>query len=151
MSDIERQIRDRIGTFVQELNELVRRAAVEAVRQALGGTGARPARSRRASDDGAAVGRRLPRLGKGGRRTRGQLRAVKERLVAHVAENPGQRMEQIGEAIALSTRELRRPITQLIRDGVISYQGEKRSRKYFPAGKAPRGGGRAKKAARKKR
>lgn len=137
MATIEKEIRDRIQRFVNDMNDLVRRAAMEAVNTALAGSGR------------AARGVRIPTGGSTGRRTPQALEAVQDRLLDYVRENPGLRIEQINEAIGTSTREVRRPLTKLLASGRLRREGEKRaSRYYVGSGRARKKSGR-KKTARK--
>lgn len=124
---IEREIHARVEAFVAELTVLIRRAALESVTQALG-TGApqraapvapRPKRTRAAASSS------------GGRRSPKQLASTRDALSAHVAANPGQRMEEIKKALGLTTAQLRRPMTQLLAAGAIRREGEKRASRYF--------------------
>jgi hypothetical protein len=127
--DINRQIEQRIQAFAQELNQLVRQAALEAVQDALGGqrtarptfTAARPAAS-------APRGRR----GAGGRRSPGQMEQMMASVRDYVAANPGTRMEKLSAAVGASTAELRLPVLKLLEEGAIRKQGEKRATEYFP-------------------
>jgi hypothetical protein len=73
-------------------------------------------------------GARLPK------RTREELRALSERIVAFVAENPGLRIEQINAGLGTQTRELALPIRRLLAGGVLRSEGHVRATKYMLAG-----------------
>ena len=64
-------------------------------------------------------------------------------ILAHVRANPGQGVEEIGAALGLTSKELRRPVTMLTQADKLRSEGRKRGTRYFA------GGGRRKKASRK--
>ena len=134
MSSIERQIRDSIESFVTELNGLVRQAAVEAVKNALGGNGA-PAR-RPAGDDGKAASastRGRPRRSRRGRRVKRSPRVLaklQNALLEEITLNPGQRIEALGKTLGVPTKDLNLPIKRLLAAKQITKRGEKRATEY---------------------
>ncbi|MFW5875109.1 MAG: hypothetical protein ACOCXM_00100 [Myxococcota bacterium] len=133
--DINEQIEERIRAFAAELNDLVRRAALESVHNALGGGASTTASARaattRAGRGAGAQGRRSPR------QMAGTIDAVRE----FVANNPGARMEQMTAALGQPAARLRGPVNKLIEQGIVRKTGEKRATKYYPA---RRGGSAAK-------
>ena len=132
MPSVDQQVEDRIQAFVAELSELVRRQALQAVAEVLGGGGAR---SNGARTRPARTGRqKAPAFGV--RRTPEQLATAEKKLTAYVAAHPGLRIEEINAAIGTTTRELRRPLTKLVRSGVLRRKGVKRAARYFPGRKA---------------
>lgn len=127
-------IRRRVDAFVDELTELVRRAALEAVEEALAGaSGGRRGRGTRVAAAGTT--RRGRARGKGERRSPKALAATAARLASHVAANPGQRIEEIGKALGTPTRELALPVQKLLKAGEIKRKGERRATRYFPGSK----------------
>lgn len=144
--DINKQIEERIRAFAEELNDLVRRAAVESVQDALGTGAARrvggtaPAR--------AATTRATRGAGARGRRSLGQMAGTIEAVRDFIAANPGARMEQMTAALGQPAARLRGPVNKLIEDGVVRKTGEKRATKYYPAG---RGGAASRRSAGTKR
>lgn len=149
--DINRQIEQRIQAFAQELNQLVRQAALEAVQDALG------AGQRVARPSPARPGAKAPRArrGAGGRRSSQQMERMMRSVRDQVAANPGIRMEQLSDAVGASTAELRLPVTKLLQQGAIRKKGEKRATEYFPGNsggrtKAPTKRRTAKKSRRKR-
>jgi hypothetical protein len=80
--------------------------------------------------------RRHRSINTGGKRTPKQIERDAQKILAYVKDHPGERMEQIGRTLGYRTPQLTLPMHQLIGAGAIRTRGEKRSRQYFPAGKA---------------
>jgi hypothetical protein len=135
---LDSAVRDRIETFANELTELVRESALEVVRLALGdgGGGVRRGGTRAASPRAAIGGR-----SKGSKRDPKILAALTDKLGSFIKKNPGQRIEQIGKALGIATKELTLPIKKLILAKEVSTKGQRRATTYF--------GGRASGAAKK--
>ena len=57
-------------------------------------------------------------------------------LLDHVRANPGQRIEQIKQAVGYTTAQLSLPMKKLIATGAVKSQGEKRATQYFPGKKS---------------
>jgi predicted ArsR family transcriptional regulator len=53
-------------------------------------------------------------------------------LAEYVKKNPGQRGEQIAEALGTDTKPMRLPMQRLIADGAVRTKGERRGMRYFP-------------------
>jgi hypothetical protein len=142
--DINKQIEQRIQAFAQELNQLVREAALQAVQDALGG-GSRPA----SRTSGTARAAKAPGGARrtGGRRSSQQMATMMAAVRDFVASNPGARMEQISKGVGRSTVQLRLPVNKLLQEGHLQKRGEKRATEYFVGGG---GGGRAKAASKRK-
>jgi hypothetical protein len=123
MSDVNRQIRDRIEAFVAELDGLVRESLVETIRGAFGreGNGRRRGRGRPA----VARGRR-------GKRTSDQIVATSKVILTQVRRQPGQGVEHIARVLKTSTKDLMLPIKKLLAEKQIRTTGVKRATKYFP-------------------
>jgi hypothetical protein len=146
------QIRKRIESFVLGLDEMIRAASLEVVRQGLLGPGALPTPSRRAKAGLAvsgvarrkaqrsapatarAKGRGSAARGAGGtraKRTEAQLDALVAGLLKYIAKHPGQRMEQIAAGMKLPSKELTLPIQKLRSEGRLKTKGQKRATAYF--------------------
>ena len=144
------QIRKRIESFVLGLDEMIRAASLEVVRQGLLGPGALPAPSRRTkgglalpaparrnpqrgAPSARAKGRRAAASGRGTRtkRTGDQLDALVAGLLKYIAKHPGQRMEQIAAGMKLASKELTLPIQKLKAEGRLKTKGQKRATAYF--------------------
>jgi len=134
MNDVDRQIRDRVESFVVELTDLVRQAALESVSEVLGGQAAPGAVGRR--------GGRPPRprmRRRGGKRSPEEIETTTQRVLDYVRDNPGHGVEQMAMDLATSTKDLTLPIKKLLSNGDLLTEGQKRATKYF----ATSGGGAA--------
>jgi hypothetical protein len=142
------QIRATINQFIAEISQLVRQAAVQAVSGALGqGDVSTPVRLKAATraPTRRKAGRKPGRpKGKRVRRSSADLEAQGAKILAHVRANPGTRMEGLSAAVRTPTKDLRRPIQELIASGQLRTEGQKRGTQYFA------GGGGARKKATKK-
>ncbi len=161
MPNIEQEIRTKTEAFAKDLAVLVRQAALEAAAAALGGGApaappvhaavkrgrGRPrkaaalaakapaARTRaKAAPTKAAVSRRAaPKRAPGEKRPPAELAKLVDKLGDHIKAHPGQRMEAIGKALGMPTRELNLPIKKLLAAKKIRSEGHKRATEYFPA------------------
>lgn len=145
---VQERIRQFVGELTEELTVLVRQAAAEIVSQTLGADGppTRGAgRSRGAGRTRGAPAASQPQTAANGssriRRSPRQLAQQSRRLREHVEKHPGERMEQIATALGSSTKELRRPMQQLIDDGAVRREGERRASRYFPPGEGSKAQG----------
>jgi len=141
---MESQIKERITAFVSELDALVRRSTLEALRGVL--------------DSGAAPARRGRPAGRGPGRPRGTSRGgnVEEaaaKIVAHVQTNDGQGIGAIAAATGLDLKVAKKAAGQLIAAGQLKKSGQKRGTVYHIGGgrrvrpaKAKRGKKRGRKA-----
>jgi hypothetical protein len=122
--NLDQEIRARIQSFADELAELVKRAALESVRSALGGGAvSAPVRQRRAAPARARRG--------GGKRSPEAIEELANKLFAHIKSNPGQRIEQIGGALGAPTKDLALPVIKLLKQKKIKTTGHRRATKYF--------------------
>jgi hypothetical protein len=80
----------------------------------------------------------LKRKAKGGKRSAEDLATLTAKLGGFIAKNPGQRIEQIGKSLGVSTRELALPAKKLIASGAVKTRGQKRATVYVPAAKGAR-------------
>jgi hypothetical protein len=128
--DLDRDIRDRIDGFVAELSALVKAAALESVRSALGETARRgPGRPRKIGGAAKTVrGRRR----RGGKRDSKAIDALTSRLLSHIKSKPGQRLEQISAALGTPTRDLKLPASKLLAAKAVRTSGQRRGTKYHP-------------------
>jgi hypothetical protein len=128
-ADIQSEIRSRITQFARDLDALVRQAAVASISDALAGANerSRPASARSVS--GAIAGRARR---KGQKRSPEQLEQRTHQLLSQIKKHSGQRIEQIGEALGVPTKELALPAKKLLAEKQIRTTGHKRATKYFP-------------------
>jgi hypothetical protein len=150
-TQLDRQIQDRIQAFLTELSGLVRQSALEAVQVALGGGVAAPARRgpgrprknaaagpiAAAATAGTAPGKSSAPAGKPARRakrakrTSADVDATAAALLAYVAANEGQSIEQIGKGMGVATKELKLPVIKLVEAKKLKTRGQRRGTKYF--------------------
>jgi DNA-binding NtrC family response regulator len=129
MSNTDAAILEAVESFVEQLRGLIQQAALESVQAALNGgslsarRGLKPARVAPAS---APKRRRI-----GPKRLPEELDALVKKLHVYVAKNPGQRIEQIGRGLDISTKELALPVKKLKSERQISTKGQKRATVYF--------------------
>jgi hypothetical protein len=117
-----------IEAFVAELSAALAEASHGAIAQALGGNPSPVAV--RAKGRGATSLKPAKRA-KGGKRSADELQQLTESLLAHVKKNPGLRIEQIGAAIALTTKDLALPAKKLISEKKLRTKGQRRATTYF--------------------
>ena len=137
MSTVEKQIRASIDSFVSELNALVRQAAIDAVRDALGADSESPQRDALRTAQAKAGGSSSRARGGGRRRRRVKrsprvLARLESTLLSEISRNPGQRIESIGKRLGVPTRDLNLPIKKLMEAKKIKKRGEKRATEYLP-------------------
>jgi hypothetical protein len=135
---LDQEIQSRISAFLDELSGLVKRQALEAVHEALGGAddGARrgPGRPRKVS---MRPGRRPNAMakpavrGKRIRRSPEDLVKIQANVLAQVKAKAGQRLEEIGKALKTDTSVLKRPVAMLLAAKKLKTTGAKRGTKYF--------------------
>jgi hypothetical protein len=160
MADIDDEIRSRTEVFATDVAVLVRRMALEAVETALlgsRGTVAAPPvkvaakRGRppkalavatprfsatpapRASAQAPVSRRPAPQRVPGEKRPPAELAKLVEKLGEYIKGHPGLRMEAIGKALGLPTRELNLPVKKLLAARRIRSEGHKRATEYYPA------------------
>ena len=85
------------------------------------GTGRPPSTTASAARNGRA---------KGAKRSPEEFEALTKAFLGYVKKNPGQRVEQIGKAIGISTKELALPVQKLLREKAISKKGQRRATTY---------------------
>jgi N-acetylmuramoyl-L-alanine amidase len=143
VSNIHDQISSRIKAFAAELEELVKRAAIDAVTQSLGsGSGAlassapssAPRSAPRAAAASAPPAAKAPsrRASKGGKRPPEELAAMVTRAGDWIKSNPGHGVEDMAKAMSVQTKELALPIAKLLKSKTIKKRGQKRATKYYP-------------------
>jgi len=138
-STIDSALRVRIEAFTNDLSTLVRQAAFEAVSQALGGTasiGIAPVkrgrgRPRKSGGPSPIVSAKPASKGKRVKRTPEDVAKMGEAVVAYVAKNPGQSVEQIGKALGATTKNLALPIIRMIDEKKLKTKGQRRGTRYF--------------------
>jgi hypothetical protein len=132
---IDAQLRARIDAFVADISAAVRTSALDAVREALGSPGSAPAKrgpgrpsKSVASDAPAAAPKRKSKRAK---RTPEDVAKMGEVVVAYVAKNPGQSVEQIKKALGVEKKDLQLPIVRMVAAKKLKTTGMKRGTRYF--------------------
>ena len=144
------EIRARVEVFTADLTALIRKAALESVHQALGGSARAHAAAQVRRKPGRPAGSKTTKPavasnpkakdGKtGGKRDSKVLAALVEKLHSYIKAHPAQRIEPIGVALGVATKDLALPIKKLLKAKRISSRGFKRSTSYSSA--ASGGGG----------
>jgi hypothetical protein len=130
--DFQQKIDLAVERLVEEVTEIARRAALQAMQLwfAPHEVASKPSMSKPSVS--APVLRR-PRGRGRPKRTGEELEALSQRLVAFVMNNPGLRIEQINRKLGTTTKDLALPIRKLTAEGVIRTRGQKRATTYFAA------------------
>ncbi len=116
-----------IENFVAQLSAALAEASHEAIAGALGGSVVASSSGRRGARAAAPNQNRV----KGAKRSGAELDQLVGSLLTHIKRNPGLRIEQIGQALGLTTKDLALPAKKLIAEKKVSTKGQKRSTKYF--------------------
>lgn len=69
---------------------------------------------------------------KGAKRTAEEIEALTKSLLAAIKKKPGLRIEEIGKAMSVSTKDLALPVAKLFDAKSIKTTGTRRATKYFP-------------------
>ena len=122
-------IRTLVDSFVADLEQHIRAAALEAVQDALANGQPAPKKAtRKGRSSKKKAGRRS-------RRSPAQIEAAKTKIVSYVRSNPGAAMGDLSSALNQDSATLRPQVNELLEAGTLRKEGEKRGTKYF-AGKA---------------
>ena len=131
---IEAQIKDRISTFVQELDLLVRKSTLEALRGVLD-KGASPARRGRPAGSGRGPGR--PQAAVGGDSA--------DAIVSFIRANDGQGVREIAAGTGIATKLAKKAVAQLLKAGALKKSGQRRGTVYHVGSGKPMRATKAKK------
>lgn len=159
MNNAENNIKTRVDAFVNDLSDLIRQSALEAVAEALKKGGevsaapaarrpgrpakaveapvaakpaGKPGRPAKSSSSSSASSAAAAKRRAGEKRSPVLLAQVTDQVGNHIKANPGQGVEQIAKALGTSTKELTLPIRKLLGDKKITSKGQKRATRYFP-------------------
>src|SRR5262245_37822650 len=103
MSDFQNEMNRTVQSFVAQITELARRAAVNTLESAFNGRGGRGG-GRTAAVVLAGPGRvGRGRGGRGAKRTAADLDALSQKFASYVKGNPGLRIEQINKELGTTT------------------------------------------------
>jgi hypothetical protein len=113
MTDLQMQINKLVAQFIADLTDVAQQAALQTVKAAF------------------VQGVGVSLAGKHGKRNHSQLDHLQDTFRLYVANNPGQRIEEINRALGTSTKDLQLPIRKLIASGKITTKGTRRVTQYF--------------------
>ena len=128
------QIHAAIDNFVEELELLVRRNALETIQRTLGkaaSTGGMPARGARLAPTQSASQAGATQRVKRAKRTGSEVEALAEKLHKYIAKHPGQRMEQISTGMKRTSKELTLPLQKLKSEKRLKTKGQKLATEYY--------------------
>jgi hypothetical protein len=139
MKTAQAEIRTLVDSFVDQLTQHIRVAAVESVQEALGGHAPARATAAPAKRAGAKPGpkpnaAKAKKTGKGGRRVRRspeQIAAAKDAIARYVNANPGTAMGDLSTALGEDPITIRVQLNELLEEGALRKEGERRGTKYF--------------------
>jgi hypothetical protein len=158
----QQAIKTRIESFVAEMIDLIRSEALASMEAALGASTGRARTSKASGGSGtksvppfapdrsrASVKKAKAKRGKvsapilkrfekkprqpGEKRRPAVIAKLVERLASYIAKHPGQRIEQIRDALHVPTADMNLPIKKLIADKRITASGVKRATTYAPS------------------
>ncbi len=121
-ASLEHEIRRKVEEFAADVARIVRLSALHAVNEALG---ARPA-----ATGPAPAGEGDDDARKGQKRSAEELETLTARLEQQIRSHPWQRMEEIADALGVTTRELTLPARKLLASSRIQTRGERRATRY---------------------
>ncbi len=140
---VDSLIKDRISSFVQELDQLVRKSTLEALSSILT-NGTAPVRRGRPAGSGRGPGR--PKgSGRGGNRG-GNVEEAAAKIVAHVQANDGQGIGAIASAAAIPLPLAKKAAIQMLASGALKKSGQKRGTIYHVGSGKPAKAKRAKRS-----
>ncbi len=146
MTEIEQRINDLVSGFINDITKLARQAAMDTLAGALAGVGGTvvsdlrfPSGRGRRGKGSLFTGGRRP---KGAKRAQNEIEKLKDAVLSHIKDHPGERIEQINGHMGTRTSDLSLPLKKLIADGAVRTEGDRRATKYFPGDGTPKGGGR---------
>jgi hypothetical protein len=138
-NNLDQDIQSRIQSFLAELSQLVKMAALGSVHAALGGElepsmRRGPGRPRGSGKRGPGRPRKAGRPARASKRAKRSSEAVEAmaaRVLAQIRSKQGQRLEEIGKAMKLPTKGLKLPIQKLLASKKVKTKGRKRGTQYF--------------------
>jgi hypothetical protein len=116
MHNLQSDINRVVDTFVSQISELARRAAIDTLSASLGSKG-------KVNTNGF--------IGRGTKRRSDDIEKTASLFREFVEKHPGLRIEQINKQLGTSTKDLALPIKKLIADKQIKVKGSRRATTYF--------------------
>src|SRR5262252_4532808 len=136
MLDPHRKIQALIDSFVADLGELAKQIALEQLKTAFGSVKLAPLTL---SSPTSSSGSARPSRSRRGQR---EIEALRSKLLAVIADNPGCRAEDINGALGTRTPQIAQPLRRLVADRLVRTEGARRGTKYFAVGPADAPNGR---------
>ncbi len=134
MLDPHREIQALVDNFVADLSELAKRIAIEQLKAAFG------AGTKDAFGAGTKVAApppvRVPVRPSRARRGQREIEALRGKLLATIAEQPGRRAEDINTALGTKTAQIAQPLRRLVVERLVRTEGARRGTRYFVVGSA---------------
>ena len=134
----EAQIKNRIAEFVHELDQLVRKSALESLQGVLGTNGSRPARRGPGRPAGVSAGT----VHRG--RPAADLGDASAKIVEYVKANDGQGISAIADATGVDLKTAKKAAIKLLAEGGLKKTGQKRGTVYHVGSGRPARGARRK-------
>jgi len=130
------RIQALVTQFVEDLTTAIQEEGAAAFKAAIAGEH-EVGNGLRALGGQVGNGRRKPgpkpgKRRKGAKRTAEEIEALTKGLLAAIKKKPGQRIEEIGKAMSVSTKDLALPVGKLFDAKAIRTTGQRRATKYFP-------------------
>ena len=147
-SPIESEIKGRIDAFVSELDQLVRKSTLEALRGFLAGGGEVPAPSRHGRPGRILAGSGRPQGS--GRRSSANVEEASAKVLEHVKANDGQGISAIAEGTGIDLVTAKKAAASLIQSGQLKKSGQKRGTIYHLGSGRPAPAAKAKKAGKRR-
>jgi hypothetical protein len=154
MLDPHREIQALVDNFVADLSELAKRIAIEQLKAAFGvgaklagtklagikvtGTklaGAKLAGTKLASVKQLPLPIPAPTRGRASRGRRGhrEIEAIRDKLLAVIGQQPGQRAEDISAALGTKTPDIAQALRKLVAERLVRTEGARRGTRYYAA------------------
>jgi hypothetical protein len=129
MATIDDELRQAVESFVEQLKELIQRAALESVQSALNGGSSLSQRgsSRRSGRALLAPQAQVA----SSKRTPEELAFLIKKLHGYILKHPGEGIEKIALGMGVPTKALVLPVKRLINDRKLVTKGQKRATLYF--------------------
>ena len=135
MTNIQQSIEQEVSAFVHNVSELVRRAAMEALEQAIVipkvSTNGGKADQKRRQTSTRKSNRKIKKK-QTVARSSAEIAELTEKLYEAIAAHPGETMTRLAPMIGCQPLELRVSIQKLLANGRVKKAGERHLTRYFP-------------------
>jgi hypothetical protein len=140
MLDPQREIQALVDTFVADLSQLAKRIAIEQIKAAFQfGAPSLPPYSSSAPSASSPFALTSPApaasagrgRGRRGARDNRDLEGLRDKLVAQITEQPGQRTEDLNAALGTETQQIAPVLRKLVAEQHVRTEGARRGTRYF--------------------